>query len=532
MMIIILLICSLPSRMSASSFVIQQFTDTLNDFNVTFGKDLDCKRVNYRIPDIVGVSYTSDGDVLNSTTWLGGTLTDPSKLVRDTNVTVYFFDIENFTGDVSLMKYITIKEGRVIPINADNTMKSKSSENFTIYDYPTTGRSVMIVDKSPKYYIITFDTPIESFQYYYPTAKKIFDSIPSNKEIIIDNVSVPADWYVTQPNVSYAIAKFTPIHPLYTHIVYSMTIQVTSPIRYGEPHSDYKVSLDWQWPNKYWTEKVEQMSIYKKGLLEQQNKLLNKKVIDTPDFVNTSGNGSHIDLTVKLKTIGSPNSYAVFSNVQSNFFIKQLDDQNLTFCGTVDNTAWVVLPPPKIAISVSPTSLIIGPNETGIIHIRANSSTMNPTKISFNSLSGNGLDLDGYYSPQNLTLAPYGIGYSDLHVFALNYSMSKDIPLRLTADAEFPSYFIDTSSGYRYISDKIEGMPLDTYVQIRILNLQDRIIKQLTDSYNTFASSVTAFSVVIAAIVTIVTPLLAIFGRNYINARKENARKKNTRKKN
>src|SRR5215510_2796507 len=105
----------------ASTFLIQQLGDEANDLQSKGSKtNQACTRSNLPIPDIVGVAYNSNGDVLNGTIWLREKFSDPNKFIHNTNVTVYVIDVNNSTQSASLDQYISIKNGHVIPIDVGN----------------------------------------------------------------------------------------------------------------------------------------------------------------------------------------------------------------------------------------------------------------------------------------------------------------------------------------------------------------------------------------------------------------------------
>ena len=516
---------------SSKPFTVQHFTDQLGDLELLDKTDdPNCTETNLRIPDIIGVSYSSDGKILNNTIWLSQPFIDPTR----TNLTIYKVDVTNVTQTTSFKDpHVSFKNKMPIPQNVQKGIPDNDiSINSPIRNYTSKEGSLMIVEKQyPIYYIATFDTDTRFFDKYWPTARTIFDSFfklvsfqnkgtgPSNtSDINIHDIDYLPDWHVSNRN-STAIVKFLPNDPLWLRVRYEMTIQVISSPAFGKYDSDYKTALELQarHTNK-WHSVLEEMS-GSGAQIKQQNKVVVDRVVNTPDFSNTVGGGSHVDLTLNLNSVGSPDTYAVFTNAYSEFSRPIYRGGQPIACSLIDNTNWVPFPPPKIDLLVSPSTLTLSPGEEKDVQVRANSSASVPADVTFLSTSNSTLSLN--YTPPKLFLSPFGKASTTLRVSApdnlsRDVNSGKEIALPIIGYVGFPIGFTVSSTGHAYKSTQFEKINTTAYDYVTLLTERERSMKQFTETYDLASSSIKEFSGIVAAIVAILSPLSVLLGRKYI----------------
>ena len=516
---------------SSDSFTVQHFIDAPGGLLPSEGRlHQNCTKDNLPIPDIVGVSYSSDGEYLNNTIWLRQPFIDPSR----TNVTIYKIDITN-ENQMNSFKHphISIQNNTIVGENAELRNTTKNSVIVSnLYDYESEGGRgiLMIIDThSSVSYIVTFDTESKFFfDFYWSKAERIFDSLfklLSNGTAIsharIDQISRP-DWYVSKTNSSSAFDKLIPYDPLWLRVKYAMTIQVISSPAFGKADSDYKASLDWSDKTNKWTYVLEQISGYQIPQIEQQNKVVIERVVNTPQFSNTAGKGSHLDLALNLDAIESPENYAVITNVYSEFLRPGKNGDEPLFCNVVDHTNWVPLPPPKIDLLASPGSLTLSPGEEHEIQVRANSSASVPATILFNPSSNSSLNLN--YTPSTVSLSPFGKGSSTLRVSVPSNSSTnsdgvREVPVDIIGTVRFPIGFILPSTNEAHKSTQTENISTTAIVYVTLLTEGERSMKQIMETFNFASSSIKEFSGVVAAMVTIISPLTVILGTKYLAKR-------------
>lgn len=518
---------------SSRPFTIQHFTDPPGDLeSLDKPDDPNCIKTNLRIPDIIGVSYSSDGKILNNTIWLNQPFIDPTR----TNLTIYKIDVTNITQTASFKNpHLSIQNKKYVPLNVNKGFPSNGSlMDSPIRNYTSKDGSLMIVEKQyPLYYIATFDTDSRFFEQYWPTARAIFESLfklisfqdkgsvsgASNlSDINIHDIEYLPNWHVSKERPSTAIVKFLPNDPSWLRVRYGMTIQVISSPAFGKDDSDYKTSLEWKHSRDKWHSVLEQMSGYGEHI-KQQNKVVVDRVVDTPDFSNTVGGGSHVDLILNLNSVGSPDTYAAFTNVYSEFSRPNPGGGEPIVCSLIDNTNWVPLPPPKIDLLVAPSSMTLSPGEKKDVQVRANSSASVPADVIFLSTSNTTLNLN--YTPPKLFLSPFGKGSSTLRISApdilsRDVDGGKEIALPIVGYVGFPIGFTVSSTGIAYKSTQIEKINTTAYEYVSLLTERERSMEQFTETYNVASSSIKEFSGVVAAIVTILSPASVLLGRKYI----------------
>lgn len=181
---ILLIAPSTDISAASPSFLIQQFTNPPKGWSPIYpnivpksaiGSYLaNCTRGP--IPDIIGESYSSDGDTLRDTIWLRENFIDPS-VNHDTNVTIARVNLTKIDKENSFIgPHISLINGKLIPYKVSNGITSKTTSGYatTIYNYTSKGGTLMIVEKkSPIFYIVTFNTRPDQFNFYWQRIKNI-----------------------------------------------------------------------------------------------------------------------------------------------------------------------------------------------------------------------------------------------------------------------------------------------------------------------------------------------------------------------
>jgi len=395
-----------------------------------------------------------------------------------------------------------------------------SGKQIKMYHYLNNDGGLMIIrKKSQQYYIISFNTDRDLFLFYWPKAKKVFDSFDIKGSNFTDANNMTAgikvrfspDWKIGSNIHNSTILKLIPNDPLWTHLTYSTTIQLISSPTYGGPHSDYKMSLDWFWQTKKWTATVEQISAYQKKI-KPESTILTEKGVEAPDFSNTAGGGSHVGLGIDLGLIGNPKNYVVFSNVISSFKLQGGPQGSSQYCSLVDNTNWVPLPPPRIDIFLNPSSLNIVPGEMQTAEVLANSSSDLPAFVYLNPTSYKGVNF--IFFPAKIYLPSNGKGSSTMQIIPSNNLIksvngSKDITVPINGYIDFPQNITDATTGVSYKSNQTEKIRSQAFLHSSILGWWDRFIEQSTWAFSAAGSGLNQFAGMLTALAGITATILA-----------------------
>jgi hypothetical protein len=533
-------------------FIIQQFSDQSNDWLAPALSSLssqspiidnhtktNCTKDMF-IPDIGGVAYTSDGELLTDTIWLRQPFQDPS-ISKDTSLVIEKINVSEPIKLKSLDdSAIKINASKIVPLNVTNGLVNTTASGYhtATYNFTSKKGSIMIVEKkSPIFYIIAFRTNAEKFNDYWPKIKNMLDSFDITKSqseishgsfLIYNNtllgmkIKYPKDWE-PDPFVGKRtdFAKLVP-DPRWIKTVFSLTIQTVSSPEIPL-HSDYRSSVVWDFRYKNWSKTIQQISLIPPG----STKYIENKVTGTPDFSNSDGSSSHVDLYFNLTKIGSPKNYVVISDSYSQFL------RNGQMCSLRDLTRWVSLPPPQIRIDTNPNSVILRPGDKKTIAIHANSSADLPSVISLNATSDKFVTF--HFHPQSIILSSHGKGSSTLEIVASNKLIdnengTKDITVPILGHVSFPQGVIDTATG-RTVKGPIEPvMGIKTYVPITVSN-PPSFQEQINDIIHQSNSTLTELQVLIATIASIATSIIGVFTALFLKSRKDRKKREHHRSK-
>ena len=452
---------------ASSPFVIQQFNDTAGTWYTTFlPSDLARNETDKYIANclkfqgnetninITGEAYRSNGADLTNTIWLREPFTDPYTY-RDTNITIERVNVSKADQVNALSgSHISHINGTLYNLSNRTTSKTRSGYPTTMYNYTSKTGSLMIVEKKPVFYIITFNAPNpDQFNFYWPKVKKAFHSFDlstANGNLLSTHsiaelgmtIQPPADWFIPSDRVNSTVV-ITP--DPWDSLIFGMTIQTLGYPSYGGKHSDYLADLEWK--HHHWTQNLYQLSLSnRRGTPEE--KALQIKPIRQANFSNMYEYGSHVDIPLDLSYIDSPDSYIVISSITEKFLLPSVDYKLKPTpdpCLLRKTTSWVALPPPKISLSTDRTSLTLRPGDADTIQVHTSITTAFPSTISLSAHTDPSLT---NLTPQNLTFSPgimylspsSPVGTSTLHIKAPPNIIKKlrEFPLIITGNVSFP----------------------------------------------------------------------------------------------
>jgi hypothetical protein len=255
---------------------------------------------------------------------------------------------------------------------------------------------------------------------------------------------------------------------------------------------DYLVSLTWHAQDENWTKTVEQISPHQRGSSPEM-KYLYGPVIVHPNFSNSQGRGSHVDISADLGSIGYPHNYQVLSRVT----VTDFENNENGNCSLSDFTNWVNLPPPKIFLSVIPPSVSIRPGDEKTVQVLANSSVDTPSEISLDAATSKRVLKLNFSSPI-ISLPPNGVGSSTLRIRApndliQNENGTEDDTINILGNLSFPTKSVDTLNGISYTPSEIYTPTLRAFSHVTVSN-PTPLIEQMTQIFHTSASTATEFA--------------------------------------
>ncbi|HEY7080702.1 MAG TPA: hypothetical protein VH500_13435 [Nitrososphaeraceae archaeon] len=500
------------------SFLLQQFYDRSRDwipphsFIQKSANDTDSRIIanctrGIVVPDIVGVAYTSDGKTLHDTMWLDRVFEDPS-LNLQTKLIITRISLTKDHVSNLLDKFASTKG-----------FLNQTSSGYITSTFNDTSRGIstmLVKEKYPIFYNITFKTSSNRFESYWPEIKRIFNSfditksrnytlagnfLPYNQYRLGLHMMYPASWDRFDLGNTSTIVRFYPA-PLWTEVMFTMTIQDVSFPSYGGLHSDYKLSIGWDFQKKHWVRTLDQISLGTSNQSTVLTKQLESEFIPMPNFANSNSNGGHIDLNLNLSSIGNPNNYVIFSDALSKF-----KRSSSMFCSLIDLTHWVSLPPPRIRLDVFPNSVNLVPGEEKNMEVRANSSASLPSTVSLNAIQKKDLSLT--FLPKNLILPSYGASSSTLRIKASDNLIeeengSKDVTIPITGDISFPE--IITGTGINVSSPVEKMITIQSYLHVTVSN-PPSWDEKIGNIFHPLTSALTEFGGAITTIAGIMTTL-------------------------
>ena len=489
------------------------------------------------LPDMSGVSYSSDGETLKSTFWFNKPIIIPSinnatfvKVeavnLSDSKQASYFVSTHK-NLDPNIEKIIRQPEQRIEGFNKSYTQGSLHNIS-----------EAYILDKPPgldRLYLITFNTPAESLDDYgsfFSKMKGSFRSwnstnatqqhfIPHNDSKAGFLIDYPETWKdITQKNATISTVVFSP--PQWVQMVFENAINVPS---IYESQPDYISSIHWDQPDN-WTQVLKLVSPHEPNETPDQKTLVNHaehlKVEDP-------GNRS-LDMSLELSTVGYPSSFTILSSFNGIF--ETYYKGNSVRCSVIDISSWAQLPPPKTTLMLIPNSLKLVPGEEKSIQLEVNCSTDLDSNI---TLSPNPIDnVNITISPNHLYLGPHEISSSTVHLTstmpfdALDYIRTKSIGsrdkiLQIDADDALPITAVAGNLSYTNKAGQLIHLP-KAFASITLEN-PEPLPDQFKDMLQSSAVSASEMSGLLTAIIGIAASS-SIIGRRLLNKKKKNKLKK------
>jgi len=484
------------------------------------------------LPDISGVSYSSDGKVLRGTIWLKNSF--PDYLL---NSQYYTNEIVNLSNLQLIKSFLRSHHDLADSENKDRLQEVLANVtgnnittvvyNYTLKEENQTREAAIRFDRksTTQWYTTSYDAPIglrsahKGFlRLYQPDIyQALFRESPSlsndstrqyPKSFWFDRGDVLNSsknlwlFYDNTRKEHHPSTAFYP-KPFWLKITYYVDIDI--PSFYNSP-VDYRLVIFWDGQAKKWTGELQEPPPIESSSTKSSS---SKVLYSRPNILNFGVNRSYFDFSVNLSAIETPKTYDVLSGVESRF---ALDDK--IQCSISDITNFVELPPPKISLSALPSSINMKPGDHKTLEIRANSSSHLPTQISLTPRPTPGMQLN--LSSNIIDIPPLGTSSSTLHVKANDSILGNsknptyDTPIVVFGTATFPVIISESGSNKIYQNAQ-EKTGLVAIAHATIQN-PTPINEQIYDIFHTSASTISDFQGVIAALAGIITPLGIFFG--------------------
>jgi hypothetical protein len=227
-------------------------------------------------------------------------------------------------------------------------------------------------------------------------------------------------------------------HPLHAYRlpIYAMAITIISPNKIDTGDPDYAVMISWNQTNQEWDKKFVEYSKSNDSIVSSIYNISSDFFHNEPILYGVGGKG-HINFSLDLKKITSPEQYMVLFGMQDNF-LNIGKGYNYSLCMVRDfgnNIAYV--PPPKFSISTAPSNLILRPGDQKNLELRVNSSILGAPLISFSTNQSKAIGLN--FRPTEEHLTPEGITASNLNLNVFGNATAKPYTLPIYATITFPS---------------------------------------------------------------------------------------------
>jgi hypothetical protein len=478
---------------------------------------------------IIGESYSSDGKTLNGTLWLN--LVPPNPSLNNDNLTIDEININKIHQE-EIPPDISVNNGNFTFYNVTNPYPGKTASNLetTRANFTSGNGTLMIVNKNPIFYIITFNDPHKDLLPAHTLVKKTLDSFEllpadASKNVhVYVNVTSDHHWhwtsvrYPTLANRTKIDAPTgwmdyswpTPDHwrrvytsdPSWHSLSFEMTIIVLASPSYDTGHADYTVTLEWNKDTNHWTQNLYQ--IFQRGS-EYERRILETKVVHPdPDFSNDNHGTSHVDIPLNLSGIGYPKNYVVASSVILDFYHKNVTNfDGYPYCEVKEDSPWVPLPPPKISLHTNPTSLSLHPGDATTIEVYANSSTAIPSNVSL-SANSTAFALQGP-SPRSIFLSSSSpVGTSNLHINVPQDILDHgtEFPLQINGNVTFPIGTLNALTGAHAPRSNVSALPISTDMDITVKPYT------FSDFVSNVISPLTALWTFLAAVSAVIGPMV------------------------
>jgi hypothetical protein len=402
-------------------------------------------------PDINGISYLSDGNILNTSFWLSKPplkneelqyLSNISKIdqisiridIEDLNKTWSLADalkyeiksikkefsnvnvINQTTNDIQLdgnpaiklvfnssLQYSTLGNPHIIAMDIFTIINGKLYKilyvatpkefykNLSIINEMIS--SLKILDKDSTLHEEIRSSKINNTVNFINQTSylEIDQYIPySHKQI---KIMYPSNWGKIEGN-NHIVRFFSPIKgPFLIGNGYLISIDV--PSVYNAP-TDFVAKVIWvdSLFNRKWFKSIEEVSS-----IGNTRTLENTQDFSTFLKEQKSYEG-HIPLSIDLQKINSPNQYLMVFSTELTYI------KNGVLCELLQNTNQVSIPPPKFSIIPSLNSSTIGPGQSKTIEVKVKSFTEIPSRISLSTIQLE--SINATFSPSVIDIPPSG----------------------------------------------------------------------------------------------------------------------------
>jgi hypothetical protein len=209
------------------------------------------------------------------------------------------------------------------------------------------------------------------------------------------------------------------VRPNYSEVNYGMLIDADFDNRTGFDGIDYQFEIKWNNNSGAWNNILEAWSP------SGDQRTIDSKINNT-DFYEDGGN--YVIISLNLDHIGSPSSYKVV------FYAEAVKD-GIKFA---DVARWVALPPPKLVISTSPTSIELRKGEEKTIEVKVNSTEGYEPTVNLSAIST--VKNMNFEFPHNDTLRipTYGLATTPLTITAPHDARAGPYTVFISAISSFP----------------------------------------------------------------------------------------------
>ena len=227
-----------------------------------------------------------------------------------------------------------------------------------------------------------------------------------------------------------------PIPPAVTS--FEMLIDVSSAYDTGQ---DYLLKIDWDRTSKNWVRTLQDISPSpgKNRIIDAgEYRILENQNYNTTDFYEEGKN--YVELNVGLDSVSSPDEYSLLFMASNSFYT-----EDGYFCNVVDISDRVHVPTPDVIMSMSPSSVVLYPDEQKNIELRLKSSTKLDSYVRLHT--NNIDDIKSRFIPNETTISSSGITISQLQIKTAEKAEPRILTLPIFANVTFPTALTNRLSG-------------------------------------------------------------------------------------
>jgi len=537
------------------SFVRQEVVDDDNDWNlwrdtsnnsliithsghrieVPYADNLSQCQVNnkYPSPNIRSVSYVSDGTFLNTTLWLSQPEREPST-VDTVDEYQEKLDLLMANTNKSLQEYTNFNRALFFsPMNPvkfvenDTALSGVKAHQFIFYtkqgDLDLKILKIWTIDNG-RLYEMTYTAEVSKYDKDLPIAKKIIDSffikglnrnamhtsVDKNYQTYHDNIvafQYPSDWSIKKTPRS-GVVEIIVTSPFedksndeisWHEKTYTMAIDVDSVHDTG---TDYRIILSrvLHDSSAKWMREVREISAF------DESKLLENSTY--PDTLKTN---PYVLFSFDLAKANYPERSKIVLYI-TDFYVK-----NHQFCRLIDTTNWVIVPPPKFFMSLSPSAVFLRSGQDENVQIRLKGNSDLPSNVHFVANSSNSSDIKLKFISDKTAIPPSGSGETTLNVKVpenVSISKAKQFNIPIYANISFPAS-VSNRGGETFSNSK--GVSIKEAANFTLNLLPPLTFEENLNNISTnWISPLNTIWTFVAGIGTVMAPLILIlFRRKY-----------------